>query len=151
MPPLINNHAHNQTNLPTRFEINQPNIVKRLWSGITRVNQDASLSFVSHKFFALNGLTFLVCLCRDFKIKIWSIRENQCILVEDLVKYIKADNIIWEESKIDTIFNSNNCVLTILISSSEQFKICNLKIELKDGNLAMHELSKRAIQKVLIF
>jgi hypothetical protein len=33
------NMSHNSTasqNLPVRFEINQPNMVKRLWSGITR-------------------------------------------------------------------------------------------------------------------
>ena len=42
MPSIFNtniNH-HGQTgqsqNAPVRFEINQPNIVKRLWSGITR-------------------------------------------------------------------------------------------------------------------
>ena len=73
MPALSNSSATNQ-NLPYKFEINQPNIVKRLWSGITRVNQDASLSFVSYKFFSLNNLTHLVCLCKDFKIKIWSIK-----------------------------------------------------------------------------
>ena len=29
--------AHNhQANAPIRFELNQPNIVKRLWSGLTR-------------------------------------------------------------------------------------------------------------------
>jgi hypothetical protein len=40
MPALINNLISNapgtNQNLPIKFEINQPNIVKRLWSGITR-------------------------------------------------------------------------------------------------------------------
>jgi hypothetical protein len=40
MPALINNvissAANANQNLPFKFEINQPNIVKRLWSGITR-------------------------------------------------------------------------------------------------------------------
>lgn len=40
MPSLINksivSSSSNAQNLPFKFEINQPNIVKRLWSGITR-------------------------------------------------------------------------------------------------------------------
>ena len=43
MPPVSKALLYNvasqssaNTSLPTRFEINQPNIVKRLWSGITR-------------------------------------------------------------------------------------------------------------------
>jgi hypothetical protein len=89
---------------------------------LSRVNQDSSLSFVSHKFFNINGMVYLVCLCKDFKIKIWSIKvifktyisivynsknvscsqDNQCISVEDLAKYIKVENIIWGLLALET-------------------------------------------------
>lgn len=76
--PIIS--TPNTQNLPLKFEINQPNLVKRFWSGIKRTNQDSSSLFVSYKFFCLNDSTYLMSLCKDFKLKIWCIKVTKSLI-----------------------------------------------------------------------
>lgn len=84
--PLIG--TSNNQNLPFKLEINQPNLVKRFWSGIKRTNnQEANAQFVSFKFFQLNDSTYLISLCKDFKLKIW------CIKVEHLIFVFKSSEV----------------------------------------------------------
>ncbi|CAF0770482.1 unnamed protein product [Brachionus calyciflorus] len=145
----INHQQNNSQNLPVKFEINQPNIVKRLWSGITRNSQDTSSGFVSFKFFSHNDNPYFVCLCRDFKLKLWCIKTNQCIYVEELSKFFKSDlNIIWNESKIDAISFNDTSILTVVFSTSDQFKLSNLKIVISNSNeVTINEVSKRTLVK----
>lgn len=78
--------------LPFKFEINQPNLVKRFWSGIKRgssigsaspatsgtggVSSGSEQQFISFRFFQLDQSIYLMSLCKDFKIKIWCIRVS---------------------------------------------------------------------------
>lgn len=70
---------------PIKFEINQPNLVKRFWSGIKRGSgvggagggagsQDAASQFASFRFFQIGQSTYLMSLCKDFKLRIWCIK-----------------------------------------------------------------------------
>jgi hypothetical protein len=97
------NTINNTNLLPIKFEMNQPNIVKRLWSGITRAKEEAQSIIVSYKFLPLaNNKITLIGLCKDFKIKIWNLQTMECVFCEDMAKYIRfeEENIIWDECKI---------------------------------------------------
>lgn len=82
--PLIT--SANSQSLPIKFEINQPNLVKRLWSGFKRgsgvgtgsgsTNNDAASQFASFRFFQFENATYLLSLCKDLKIRIWCIKVS---------------------------------------------------------------------------
>ena len=87
--PLINTQNSGPT-LPFKFEINQPTLVKRLWSGLKRGSTAGSLGssgglagsglngnenqFASFRLFQLEQSLYLISLCKDFKLKIWCIK-----------------------------------------------------------------------------
>ncbi|RNA26365.1 hypothetical protein BpHYR1_026193, partial [Brachionus plicatilis] len=82
-----------------------------------------SCGFESYKFFAQNENLYFICLCRDFKLKLWCIKSNQCIHEEDINRFFKSDmNIIWNESKIDAISLHDRLILTVVFSTSDQLK-----------------------------
>lgn len=77
--------SSNALTTPIKFEINQPNLVKRLWSGLKRGSgaggslggagaQDAASQFAAFRFFQLGQATYLISLCKDFKLRIWCIK-----------------------------------------------------------------------------
>lgn len=142
-------HAQSNQNLPVRFELNQPSIVSRLWSGISRATQDSQPVIISYKLFYLNETTYLIGLCKDSKIRIFCLKTNQCICVEELVKYVKLDNaVIWEESILDIVTFANNAIFSVVLSSTNEFKVCNLNIEMAGGaNIRISEVSKRNVRK----
>lgn len=86
--------ANTQT-VPIKFEINQPNLVKRFWSGIKRgsgvgtgsgaVSHDAASQFASFRFFQLGQTTYFTSLCKDFKLRIWCIKVIDFVLLKKLI------------------------------------------------------------------
>ena len=107
---------------------------------------------VSYKFFALNQTTYLISLCKDFKIRVWCLKTQQCIHIEDLVKHIRSNtNISWNECRIDvsnTSSEARNAILSVLISTNEEFRISNLLVGGSGADsFTLAEISKRIIQK----
>lgn len=135
-------------NLPIKFELNQPSIVSRLWSGISRAAQDSQPIIISYRLFYMNETTYLIGLCKDLKIRIFCLKSNQCIHAEDLVKHVKLENpVIWEESMLDMIAFTDNAIFSVVLTSLTEFKVCNLNIEIHDANVRISQVSKKIVRK----
>lgn len=115
----------------------------------TRAAQDSQPVIISYKLFHLNETTYLIGLCKDLKIRLFCLKTNHCICVEELVKYVKLDNaVIWEESMLDIVAFANNAIFSVVLTSACEFKVCNLNIEIADGaNIRIAEVSKRNVRK----
>lgn len=154
MPPINKASLYNTAqaassqSMPIRYEINQPNIVKRLWSGITRTAQDSQSILISYRLFNIRDQIYLISLCKDSKIKVWCLKTNQCIFSEEVSKHIKIDHpVIWEESMIDLISLSNQTILSVVLTSNSEFKVCNLRVDFSDSSIRLAEVSKKIIQR----
>ena len=134
--------------LPTRYELNQPNIVKRLWSGITRNIQDTQSQIISFKFFSLNNSNFLIGLCKDFKLKVWCLKSAQCVFIDEIGKYLQIDSsIFWDESMIEINSSAGLAILTLVLRSSNEFKVCNFKLDSNHNSIHMTLYSNKSICK----
>lgn len=103
---------------------------------------------VSYKLFSINETTYLIGLCKDSKIRLFCLKTNQCIYVEDIVKHLKLDSqIMWEESMLDIVSFDDCSIFSIVITSMNEFKVCNLTIEISDSNIRISEVSKKNIRK----
>ena len=75
-------------------ELKQTSVMARLWSGLgSFFSGDASSgqhteSLAVHAF---GTETFVFCLCRDLKIRVWNAEARSCVLVKDLTTLIPDD------------------------------------------------------------
>ncbi len=135
--------------LPTRFELNQPSIVKRLWSGISRTGQDTQPNIAAYKLFHTNGTNYLLGLCKDLKIRVFCLKSNQCIFVEDVSKHDRIESsIVWEESMVEVFRTATtNLVVSICLTSMSEFRVCNLRVEISEGSVRLSEVSKKIVRR----
>ncbi len=156
MPPVDKAALYDPSNIPrqpltmpTKFELNQPSIVKRLWSGISRTGQDTQPIIAAYKLFHANGTNYLLGLCKDLKIRVFCLKSDQCIFVEDVAKHGRVDSaVIWEESLVDVIMTSAGLVVaSVCLTSASEFRVCNLRVEIGEGGVRLSEVSKKIVRR----
>jgi len=59
----------------------------RVWTSITRSQQDLSTQPTSFLIILIAGQLSLVAICRDHKLRAWSLSSYECILAADLVQF----------------------------------------------------------------
>ncbi|XP_047124600.1 nuclear pore complex protein Nup160 [Hydra vulgaris] len=88
------------------FELKEASIVQRLWSGLVpsfvrgESSSSAVESLVMHNFDSSNLFAFT--LCRDLKIRVWSIALKTCVHTTDLVS-LNFDNFDLQQGSVDSL------------------------------------------------
>jgi hypothetical protein len=52
---------------------------------LNRANQDTHTTIISYKLIGVHDATYAVCLCEDYKLKLWNLKTND-LIIEDLFK-----------------------------------------------------------------
>ncbi|CAC5366839.1 NUP160 [Mytilus coruscus] len=68
-----------------QFELAQSSMMKKLWSGIMRSNQDVSESPTSIVVQPFKGDPYIFTVCRDYKLRIWSANTLECVFVFNML------------------------------------------------------------------
>uniref|UniRef100_A0A4W4DTZ8 Nucleoporin 160 n=1 Tax=Electrophorus electricus TaxID=8005 RepID=A0A4W4DTZ8_ELEEL len=84
---------HDQQGSVSVLELKQSSVIQRLagWMPTAiRGEQSPSDLAVSLSAWSLDDDTFLFTMCQDLKLRVWSYKEQQCVLVTDLLDFVPA-------------------------------------------------------------
>ncbi|CAG5116218.1 unnamed protein product, partial [Candidula unifasciata] len=76
-------------------ELSCSSVMKKLWNGIIpgalRASQPAGEMAVSLELMSVNGEIYVFTVCRDFRLRVWSMKSKDCVFVENLLDYTSEE------------------------------------------------------------
>ncbi|GFR65481.1 nuclear pore complex protein Nup160-like [Elysia marginata] len=147
MPPLGVNGTILQQ------EMSCSSVMKKLWNGLIpgnmRGGQPAGESAVSLDFVFLGSDVYIFTACRDFRMRVWSTKTKECVLVENLLDFTSkeaedAGNPVSYSGSghvLKTILGGNPGNVCVFLSLQNQAKFVFLSPVIKNNRLKMEHLT----------
>ncbi|KAK2174344.1 hypothetical protein NP493_810g00006 [Ridgeia piscesae] len=108
----------------TQSELQQTSIMQRLWSGLlpsamkgNQISPDASVSLCFHQ---IGKEKFIYAVCRDHKIRLWSCKSNECVMVTDLLEAMP----VYLGTATETMTGNGHMVKTFYQQSTQDTMLC---------------------------
>ncbi|KAK3778515.1 hypothetical protein RRG08_024923 [Elysia crispata] len=147
MPPLGVNGTILQQ------ELSCSSVMKKLWNGLIpgtmRGNQPAGESALSLELMLLGSDIYIFTACRDFRMRVWSTKTKECVLVENLLDFTSeeaedsANPVSYRGSGhvLKTVLGGNSNGICIFLSLQNKTKFVFLTPVMKNGRLKMEHLT----------
>ncbi|XP_059177377.1 nuclear pore complex protein Nup160-like [Physella acuta] len=109
MPPL------GITGVIIQQELSCSSVMKKLWNGlipgVMRGSQPVGETAVSIELLTIAGDIYIFTVCRDFRLRVWSTKTKDCVLVENLLDYTSEE---FEETGTTPIVNASGHVIKVI-------------------------------------
>ncbi|BFZ03943.1 hypothetical protein BsWGS_06979 [Bradybaena similaris] len=100
-------------------ELSCSSVMKKLWNGIIpgalRASQPAGETAVSLELMSLNGEIFVFTVCRDFRLRVWSVKSKDCVFVENLLDYTSEE---LDDAGTTPVANSSGHVIKAVLGEN---------------------------------
>ena len=119
----------------------------RVWTSLTRSAQsDQQLQPTSHIISSLPGLGLcLVCVCRDHKVRVWSLTSYDCILATDLVQFTAESGrqLVGgsQGHRISLVGDGGSHVVCVYLCFQQHSQFLYCRLESQAGQLTVLPLS----------
>ncbi|RUS77937.1 hypothetical protein EGW08_014311 [Elysia chlorotica] len=137
-------------------ELSCSSVMKKLWKGLIpgtmRGNQPAGESALSLELMLFGSDVYVFTACRDFRIRVWSTKTKECVLVENLLDYTSeeaedsANPVSYSGSGhvLKTVLGGNSNGICIYLSLTDKMKFVFLTPVVINGRLKMEHLTTLA-------
>ncbi|XP_030633341.1 nuclear pore complex protein Nup160 [Chanos chanos] len=124
-------------------ELRQSSVIQRLTGWMpTAIRRDQSPSdlAVSLAVAKMEDDTFIFTLCQDHKLRVWSHKDQLCLLVADMLEYLpvgrgEVRNILGQSHKLRLSFSSTTGLcLAVYLSVPKRSQFCVLQLVATDNN-----------------
>ncbi|KAH9499948.1 hypothetical protein Btru_075996 [Bulinus truncatus] len=96
-------------------ELSCSSVMKKLWNGLIpsaiRGNQPAGETAISLELVTYAGDVYIFAVCRDFRLRVWSTKTRECILVENILDYTSEED---DESNNQPILNASGHIIQVV-------------------------------------
>ena len=119
-------------------------VLGRVWTSLTRSAQsDQQLQPTSHVISNLPGLGLgLVCVCRDHKVRVWSLTSYDCILATDLVQFTaESGRQLVGGSQGHRVSLAGDRVVCVYLCFQQHSQFLFCRLESQAGQLTLLPLS----------
>ncbi|KAK6972555.1 nuclear pore complex protein Nup160 [Biomphalaria glabrata] len=134
-------------------ELSCSSVMKKLWNGLIpgaiRGNQPSGETAISLELVSLQGDVYLFTVCRDFKLRVWSTKTRECVLVENILDYTSDEA---EDSSSVPLLNASGHIIQVIqggamadicvyISQQNKSKFVFLSPTLENNRLVLEYLT----------
>lgn len=147
MPPLGSSGAVMQQ------EMSCSSVMKKLWNGLIpgamRGNEPAGETALSLELLFLGSDVYIFTACRDLRMRVWSTKTKECVLVENLLDFTSEEaedtsNPVAHSGSghvLKTVLGGNSSNICVFLSLQKVSKFVFLSPVVKKGRLKMEHLT----------
>ncbi|XP_070567013.1 nuclear pore complex protein Nup160-like [Ptychodera flava] len=129
--------------IPTVHELRQATMMQRIWTGLVpsviRGDHEASDAVLSLFIHPLGQDLLIFTICRDHKVRVWSCKNYECVLVHDALESVPnsedlqnapARNHMMQKSSDS---DANSLLFAVYLGFEDRSQFCVLQPVLQDG------------------
>ncbi|XP_035829742.1 nuclear pore complex protein Nup160 [Aplysia californica] len=133
-------------------ELSCASVMKKLWNGLIpgsmRSGQQVSETVLSLQLIPVEDDIYIFSVCKDARLRVWSIKTRDCVLVENLMDYTceeleDVDTPVVANASghvIKTILGSATSDLCVYLSLQQKAQFIFLTPELENGRLVLRHV-----------
>ncbi|KAL3841807.1 hypothetical protein ACJMK2_019908 [Sinanodonta woodiana] len=132
------------------FQLNQSGMMQKIWSGLVpsymRGGGESPEATSSMVLYPVRGDLYVFAICRDCRLRVWSVKSKDCTLVCSMLNYLPDGSQLqatggYHTIKLQSGTDQFDTKFVVHLSFQERNEFCVLQPIMKGGRLQIHHIS----------